>query len=75
MCLGRQVRSARRSPEDDVSAVKNFGIFENISSEFRLEAFNVLNKMRFGFRKRHAARLLSAYFLPRLICHPTSLWR
>lgn len=52
--LGNVPRSAGalRSPltfQDDVSAVKNFGIFENISGEFRLEAFNVLNKVQFGF--------------------------
>jgi hypothetical protein len=52
--LGDVPRSAGslRSPltfQDDVSVVKNFGIFENISGEFRLEAFNVLNKVQFGF--------------------------
>jgi Carboxypeptidase regulatory-like domain len=52
--LGNVPRSAGalRTPltfQDDVSAVKNFGIFENISGEFRLEAFNVLNKAQFGF--------------------------
>jgi hypothetical protein len=52
--LGNVPRSAGslRSPltfQDDVSAVKNFGIFESITGEFRLEAFNVLNKAQFGF--------------------------
>jgi hypothetical protein len=52
--LGDVPRSAAalRSPltfQDDVSAVKNFGIFESITGEFRLEAFNVLNKAQFGF--------------------------
>jgi Carboxypeptidase regulatory-like domain len=52
--LGDVPRSAAalRSPltfQDDISAVKNFGIHENLTGEFRLEAFNFLNKVQFGF--------------------------
>lgn len=52
--LGNVPRSAGslRSPltfQDDLSAVKTFGIFENLTGEFRLEAFNFLNKVQFGF--------------------------
>jgi len=42
---------ALRSPrtfQDDVSAIKNFAIFENLRGEFRVEAFNFLNKVQFG---------------------------
>ena len=51
--LGDVPRSAAalRSPltfQDDISAVKNFAIFENLTGEFRLEAFNFLNKVQFG---------------------------
>jgi hypothetical protein len=51
--LGDVPRSAGnlRSPltfQDDLSAVKNFGIYEHLTGEFRLEAFNFLNKVQFG---------------------------
>ncbi len=41
-----------RSPlifQDDLSAIKDFPIHESVSLQFRLEAFNVLNKVQFGF--------------------------
>ena len=41
-----------RSPltfQDDLSAIKDFPIHESLSLQFRLEAFNVLNKVQFGF--------------------------
>jgi hypothetical protein len=52
--LGDVPRSAAtlRSPltfQDDISAIKHFPIYENLSGEFRLEAFNFLNKPQFGF--------------------------
>lgn len=40
-----------RSPlafQDDVSVIKNIPIYESLSAQFRLEAFNVLNKVQFG---------------------------
>lgn len=51
--LGDVPRSAGalRSPrsfQDDVSAVKNFTIHEDLQGELRFEAFNVLNKVDFG---------------------------
>jgi hypothetical protein len=52
--LGNVPRSAGalRSPlsfQDDLSAIKNFEIHGDIMLQFRLEAFNVLNKPQFGF--------------------------
>lgn len=52
--LGDVPRSAAalRSPltfQDDVSVIRYFPLFERLSGEFRLEAFNVLNKVQFGF--------------------------
>jgi len=41
-----------RSPlafQDDLSAIKDFNIHDSIHLEFRLEAFNLLNKVQFGF--------------------------
>jgi hypothetical protein len=41
-----------RSPltfQDDVSAIKDFPIHKAVSLQFRLEAFNILNKVQFGF--------------------------
>jgi hypothetical protein len=51
--LGDVPRSAAaiRAPgafEDDASLIKRFGIFKNLNGEFRLEAFNFLNKVQFG---------------------------
>ncbi len=51
--LGNVPRSAAalRSPlafQDDVSAIKNFEVYRDIHLQFRLEAFNVLNKVQFG---------------------------
>ena len=51
--LGNVPRSAAalRSPltfQDDVSAIKDFNIYEDVKLQFRLEAFNVLNKVQFG---------------------------
>lgn len=43
--------SALRSPlsfQDDLSAIKNFAVYRDIHLQFRLEAFNVLNKVQFG---------------------------
>jgi hypothetical protein len=34
--------------QDDLSAIKNFKIHDSVGLEFRLEAFNVLNKAQFG---------------------------
>ena len=50
--LGDVPRSAAllRSPltfQDDVSAIKDFNIHEDIRLQFRLEAFNALNKVQF----------------------------
>lgn len=42
---------ALRSPlgfQDDLSAIKNFAVYRDIHLQFRLEAFNVLNKVQFG---------------------------
>lgn len=52
--LGNIPRSVAliRSPltfQDDLSAIKDFPIRESVSLQFRLEAFNVLNKVQFGF--------------------------
>jgi hypothetical protein len=52
--LGDVPRSAAalRSPltfQDDVSAIKDFAIHDSLSLQFRLEAFNVLNRAQFGF--------------------------
>lgn len=52
--LGNVPRSAglMRTPlsfQDDVSAIKDFNIHESINLQFRLEAFNVLNRVQFGF--------------------------
>lgn len=51
--LGDVPRSAGaiRSPisfEDDASAIKDFAISRDFQVQFRLEAFNVLNKVQFG---------------------------
>ena len=51
--LGDVPRSdaAARGPyafEDDASLIKQFGIFKSLKGEFRLEAFNFLNKVQFG---------------------------
>ena len=51
--LGNVPRSAAllRSPltfQDDVSAIKDFEIHESFKLQFRLEAFNILNKVQFG---------------------------
>ena len=51
--LGNVPRSsaAMRGPinfQDDVSAIKNFPIHSTTSLQFRLEAFNVLNKVQFA---------------------------
>jgi hypothetical protein len=51
--LGNVPRSAAllRSPlafEDDLSAIKNFKIHDSIGLQFRLEAFNLLNRAEFG---------------------------
>jgi hypothetical protein len=52
--LGDVPRSAAalRSPlsfEDDLSAIKDFDIHESVKLQFRLEAFNVMNRVQFGF--------------------------
>ena len=52
--LGNVPRAANnlRSPigfQDDLSLLKNFPIRDNLRMQFRLEAFNVLNKVQFGF--------------------------
>jgi len=51
--LGNVPRSAAalRGPltfQDDLSAVKDFSIHESLGLQFRLEAFNVLNRVQFG---------------------------
>ena len=51
--LGNVPRSAAalRSPltfQDDLSAIKKFEIRDSVNLEFRLEAFNVLNRVQFG---------------------------
>lgn len=52
--LGNIPRSAAalRSPltfQDDISAIKDFAIHDSLGLQFRLEAFNVLNRVQFGF--------------------------
>ncbi|MEO8737526.1 MAG: TonB-dependent receptor [Edaphobacter sp.] len=52
--LGNVPRSAAlmRAPlsfQDDLSAIKDFKIHEAINLQFRMEAFNVLNRVQFGF--------------------------
>ncbi|CAN5749354.1 hypothetical protein BH10ACI4_BH10ACI4_00960 [soil metagenome] len=52
--LGTVPRSVAltRSPltfQDDLSAIKDFNIHESIRLQFRLEAFNLLNRVQFGF--------------------------
>jgi hypothetical protein len=52
--LGNVPRSAAtlRSPlsfEDDLSAIKDFAIHDSIRLQFRLEAFNFMNRVQFGF--------------------------
>jgi hypothetical protein len=52
--LGNVPRSVAltRSPltfQDDLSAIKDFNIHESIRLQFRLEAFNLLNRVQFGF--------------------------
>jgi len=51
--LGDVPRSAAalRSPlafQNDISAIKNVAAYREIHLQFRLEAFNVLNKVQFG---------------------------
>ncbi|MCU1320855.1 MAG: hypothetical protein JWM43_504 [Acidobacteriaceae bacterium] len=51
--LGNVPRSASltRSPlsfQNDLSAIKDFNIHESIKLQFRLEAFNLLNRVQFG---------------------------
>lgn len=52
--LGNVPRTAAalRSPlsfEDDLSAIKDFEIHDSIGLQFRLEAFNFINRAQFGF--------------------------
>lgn len=35
--------------QDDLSAIKDFNLHESINLQFRLEAFNMLNRVQFGF--------------------------
>lgn len=51
--LGNVPRSSAllRSPltfQDDLSAIKNFNIHDSVKLEFRIEAFNLLNRVQFG---------------------------
>lgn len=73
--LGNVPRSSgsMRGPvgfQDDLSAIKDFPIHESIALQFRLEAFNVLNKVQFGLPNTQLGSttfgyITSQYNLPR----------
>ena len=61
-----------RGFQDDISAIKEFPIHESINLQFRLEAFNFLNKVWFGlpnaqFNSATFGQITSQYNLPRNI--------
>lgn len=56
--------------QDDISAIKEFPIHDSVSLQFRLEAFNFLNKVQFGlpnqqFNSATFGQITSQYNLPR----------
>ena len=56
--------------QDDVSAIKDFPIHDTLALQFRLEAFNVLNKVQFGlpnqqFNSATFGQITTQYNLPR----------
>ncbi len=56
--------------QDDLSVIKDFPIHETLAMQFRLEAFNVLNKVQFGlpntsFGSATFGYITSQYNLPR----------
>lgn len=58
--------------QDDISVIKQFPIHESVSLQFRLEAFNFLNKVEFGipnqqFNSATFGQITSQYNLPRNI--------
>ncbi len=58
--------------QDDISAIKEFPIHDTVALQFRLEAFNVLNKVWFGlpnanFNSATFGQITSQYNLPRNI--------
>lgn len=73
--LGNVPRSSggMRGPlsfQDDLSAIKDFPIHETVALQFRLEAFNLLNKVQFGlpntiFGSTTFGAITSQYNLPR----------
>ena len=73
--LGNVPRSSgrMRGPlgfQDDLSVIKDFPIHETLAMQFRLEAFNVLNKVQFGlpntsFGSATFGYITSQYNLPR----------
>jgi hypothetical protein len=63
------MRSARGF-QDDLSLIKDFPIYDRMGMQFRLEAFNVLNKVQFGipntsFGSTTFGYITSQYNLPR----------
>ena len=59
-----------RGFQDDVSAIKEFPLHDTVALQFRLEAFNVLNKVQFGlpnqtFNSATFGQITSQYNLPR----------
>jgi hypothetical protein len=63
------MRSARGF-QNDLSLIKDFPIYDRMAMQFRLEAFNVLNKVQFGvpntsFGSTTFGYITSQYNLPR----------
>lgn len=73
--LGNVPRSSglMRGPrgfQDDISAIKDFPIHDTVALQFRLEAFNLLNRVQFGlpnqqFNSATFGQITSQYNLPR----------
>lgn len=68
-----RLTGALRGPlsfQDDLSAIKDFPIHDTVALQFRLEAFNVLNKVQFGlpntqYGSASFGQITSQYNLPR----------
>jgi hypothetical protein len=61
-----------RGFQDDISAIKEFPLHDSINLQFRLEAFNVMNKVWFGvpnttYNSATFGQITSQYNLPRNI--------
>lgn len=70
-----RISGALRGPisfQDDVSVIKDFPVRDTVTLQFRLEAFNVLNKVQFNlpnqqFNSATFGQITSQYNLPRNI--------